>query len=110
MNISSSTARLSHLMPEATVILAPLAQAEVPVSDLLIRWSPVPGVSQYLLELENESADPEQSLTVNLPAVATSFLVPAAWLAADSNYQIGLATVAPNCNVVFVEETFRTAE
>lgn len=105
-----STARLSHLLPEATVILAPVAEAEVPMSDLIIRWSPVPGVSHYLLELENESADPEQSLNINLPADVTSFLVPAAWLAADSEYQIGLATVASNCNVVFVENAFRTAE
>jgi hypothetical protein len=105
-----STARLSHRMPEATVILEPVAEAEVPISDLLIRWSAVPGVSHYLLELENESADPEQSLNINLPAEVTSFLVPAAWLAADSEYQIGLATVAPNCNVVFVENVFRTAK
>jgi hypothetical protein len=105
-----STARLSHRMPEATVILEPTAEAEVPTSDLLIRWSAVPGVSHYLLELENESADPEQSLNINLPAEVSSFLVPAAWLQADSEYQIGVATVSANCNVVFIESVFRTAE
>jgi hypothetical protein len=105
-----SRPRLSHRMPEATVIMAPLEDQEVPVSDLLVRWSPVPGVTQYLLEIENESADPEQSLTINLPPEASSFLVPAGWLTAGSEYQIGVATVAANCNIVFVESTFRTEE
>jgi hypothetical protein len=106
----SSKARLSHLMPHETVIIAPGAEEEVPVADLVIRWSPVPGVEQYLLELENESADPEQSLSINLPPDATSFLVPAVWLSPGAEYQVGLATVAPNCNIVFVESTFVTAE
>lgn len=105
-----SRPRLSHRMPHATVILAPLADEEVPISDLLVRWSPVPGVAQYLLEIENESADPEQSLTINLPSQANSFLAPAEWLTPGSEYQVGVATVAANCNVVFVESTFRTAE
>ena len=34
-------------------------------------------VAQYLLEIENESADPEQSLTINLPPQANSFLLTA---------------------------------
>lgn len=105
-----SKARLSHALPDETVIIAPVAGVSVPVEDLVIRWSAVPGVAQYLLELENESADPEQSLSFNLPPDATSFLIPAVWLAPGAEYQVGLATVAPNCNVVFVESTFATAE
>ena len=97
-------------MPDATVIIAPVADEEVPISDLLVRWSPVPGIAQYLLEIENESTDPEQSLTINLPPEANSFLVPADWLTPGSEYQVGVATVANNCNVVFVESTFRTGE
>jgi hypothetical protein len=106
----SSRPRLSHLTPEPTVIIAPREGQEVPISDLLVQWTPVPGVSQYLIEVENESADPEQSLSVNLPPETTSFLVPAEWLRPGSEYQVGVATVAPNCNVVFVESTFETAE
>jgi len=102
--------RLSHRMPNETVIIAPVEGEQAPVSDLVIRWSAVPGVAQYLLELENESADPEQSLSINLPPEATSFLVPAAWLAPGAEYQVGLGTVAPNCNVVFIESTFETAD
>ena len=83
-----SRRRLSHRRPDATVITAPLADEEVPVSDLLVRWSPVPGVAQYLLEIENESTDPEQSLTINLPPQANSFLVPAGWLMPGSEYQV----------------------
>jgi hypothetical protein len=105
-----STPRLSHVMPAATVILSPSADAVVATGDLAIEWSPVTGISQYLLELENESADPEQSLTFNLPPAVTRFVVPSALLAPGSDYQIGIATVSSNCNVVFVETTFRTEE
>jgi hypothetical protein len=105
-----SRPRLSHLTPEPTVIIAPAEGQEVPIADLLVRWTPVPGVLQYLFELENESADPEQSLSINLPPEATSFLVPAEWLGQGSEYQVGVATVAKNCNVVFVESTFETAD
>jgi hypothetical protein len=104
-----SKARLSHQMPDPAVIIAPIEGEEIPLSDLTIRWSPVPGVSQYVLELENESADPEQSLSLNLPADVTSFTVPANWLVPGSEYQVGIATIAPNCNIVFVESTFQTA-
>jgi hypothetical protein len=104
-----STPALSHVMPDETVIIAPIADSVVPTTGLTIQWSSVPGVSQYLLELENESADPEQSLSINLPADVTSFEIPAAWLAAGADYQVGIATVGDNCNVVFVESTFRTA-
>jgi hypothetical protein len=65
---------------------------------------------QYIFEFENESAHPEQSFTLNLPAGVTSFEVPAALVVADSEYQVGVGSVHENGNVVFVEVQFSTAE
>jgi hypothetical protein len=104
----AGTARLSHELPPATVILSPADGASIPTGPLLIQWSPVPGAAQILLELENESADPEQALTFNLPADATSFEVPAALMAGGASYQLSIGTVAGNGNRVFVEVGFET--
>jgi len=107
----ASTASLSHDLPAATVIASPAADSEVDVSNgLLIEWSAVPGITEFILELENESADPEQSLSLNLPPDTTHFEVPASWVTPGGEYQVGVATVSPNGNVVFVEITFTTAE
>ncbi|HEU4531987.1 MAG TPA: hypothetical protein VFR59_12415 [Steroidobacteraceae bacterium] len=105
-----SRARLSHQMPEPTVILNPAPDASVGTGELTIQWSAVPGVAQYLVEFENESADPEQSLTVNVPASVTSFAVPPALLVPGADYQVGIATIARNGNVTFVESQFSTSE
>ncbi len=102
---------LSHDLPAAAVITSPAADSEVDGSSgIVIEWSAVPGVAEYILELENESADPEQSLSLNLPAGTTQFEVPASWVASGAEYQVGVATVAPNGNVVFAEIQFTTAE
>lgn len=105
-----SKARLSHQLPAPTVISFPLADSEVGTDSLTIQWSAVPGIREFILEFENESADPQQVLRLNLPADQTSFEVPAVMLVPGADYQVGVATVAENGNVVFVETTFSTAE
>jgi hypothetical protein len=106
-----STDPLSHDLPTAAVITSPAAGSEVDASNgIVIQWSSVPGVAEYIVELENESADPEQSLSLNLSPDATQFEIPASWLTAGAEYQVGVATVAPNGNVVFAEIQFTTAE
>ena len=93
------------------MIISPGADSEVDVSNgLVIEWSAVPGIAEFILELENESADPEQSLSLNLPPDTTHFEVPSSWITAGGEYQVGVATVSPNGNVVFVEIQFTTAE
>jgi hypothetical protein len=104
----AGTARLSHELPPATVIVSPADGASIPPGPLLIQWPAVPDAVQILVELENESADPEQVLTFNLPAHATSFEVPAALMSPAANYQLSHGTVAGNGNRVFVEVGFET--
>jgi hypothetical protein len=106
-----SVLTLSHEMPPAVTILHPAEEAEVPAHQgLVVRWSAAPDVAQFVLEIENESADPEQALTVNLPPHVTSFRVPAAFMRPGSEFQVGVHTVADNGNIVAVESAFTTAE
>ena len=104
------TAELSHQLPGETTILHPAHESVIPVDSLTIQWSNVPGIREYILEFENESADPEQALTLNLPPGTTSFEVPPGLLVAGSDFQVGIQTVADNGNIVAVEVTFSTPE
>lgn len=105
-----SEVEFEHALPGATTITNPAADAVLDAGDpLTITWTAVPDVAGYLLEFENESVDPEQSLQLNLGAGATSFAVPAALLVPEGEYQVGVATIGDNGNVVFVELNFTTA-
>lgn len=106
-----SVLALSHKLPPAVTILHPADGAELPAGQALtIRWSAAPGVEQFLLEFENESADPEQALTINLAPSVTSFRIPAVLMDSGSDYQISIETVGKNGNRVAVESTFTTSE
>jgi hypothetical protein len=104
------TARLSHLLPPVAVITHPAHESKIPLASLIVEWAPLTGVSQILLELENESADPEQVLTYNLSPTATRFEVPAELLAPGASYQLSIGTVAANGNRVFSEIEFETQQ
>lgn len=101
---------LSHDLPHGAVILWPMDEAVIPAGAFTIQWSAVPGVAQYLIELENESADPEQALSFNLPPDVTSFDVPASLVTAGAEYQLSVGTVGDNGNLTFVEVGFETEE
>jgi hypothetical protein len=103
-------ARLSHLMPPAPVIMTPVAESQVPAAALRVEWSAVPGLRKVVIELENESVDPEQVLSVELPGNATSFDVPAAFMQPGSDYQVGISAVGQNGNISVVETVFTTSD
>ncbi len=106
-----SVLTLSHDLPPAVTILHPAEDAEVPAwRGLVIRWSAAPGIEQFVLEVENESAEPEQAFTVNLPPHVRSFRVPASLMKPGAEFQVGIHTVAENGNIVAVESTFATAD
>ena len=105
-----SQAVLSHQLPEPVTILHPAQDAQVGTDSLVIQWSVVTGVREYVIEFENESADPEQILKVNVPASQSSFEIPSSMLAPGAEYQIGVWTVAENGNISVAETTFSTTE
>ena len=97
-------------MPPAVVILNPEEDAELSTDGLTLEWSAAPGVREYIVEFENESAEPQQALRVNVPASQNRFAVPASMLVPGSEFQVGVGSVAQNGNVVFSEITFSTAD
>jgi hypothetical protein len=106
-----SVVKLSHQLPAPVTILHPANEAELPAGEpLIIRWSSVPDIEEYVLEFENESGDREQALTINLAADVTSFRIPASLMVSGGEFQIGIHTVAENGNIVAVESTFTTAD
>ncbi len=104
------SATLSHELPGAVVIVSPVEESVIAPGALTISWTPVPDAAQYIVEFENESADPEQSFSFVVGRDTTSFAVPGAIVVPASDYQVGVASVHENGNVVFVETTFSTAD
>lgn len=102
---------LSHQLPAAATILHPADEAELPARQALtIQWSSVPGIAGYVLEFENESADPEQAFTINLAPNVKSWRIPAILMVRGGEFQIGIHTIAKNGNIVVVEQVFTTEE
>jgi len=101
---------LSHELPAPVTILHPQQDAALPADALTIQWSAVPGIREYVVEFENESADPEQVLKVNVPASQTSFQVPSSMLVPGASYQVGVWTVATSGNISVVETSFSTTD
>lgn len=106
----AGTSVLSHELPSPITILWPMSGQVVPSDALTIQWSQAADASSIILEFENESADPEQSFTLNFPADVTSFGVPASLLVPGADYQVGVAAIGDTGNIVFAEVEFSTTE
>lgn len=106
-----SVLTLSHDLPAPVTILHPADEAELPAGEpLVVRWSRVTGIAEYILEFENETEDREQAFTINLAPHVTSYRIPAGLLPPGGEFQIGVHTVAENGNIVAVESVFTTEE
>jgi hypothetical protein len=100
---------LSHELPATSAFVEPGLDAEnVPVKGLVIRWTPVAGVSGYVVELEQD--DLGVSLEAHLPGSTSSLSVPDGFLRPGTEYDLGIGTVSKEGNVSFVETSFTTAE
>jgi hypothetical protein len=104
------SAELSHELPGAVAIVSPAQESVIAPGPLTIVWSAVPDAAQYIVEFENETADPEQSFSFVVGPGTTSFVVPVALVVPGSEFQVGVASVHENGNVVFSEATFSTAD
>ncbi len=105
----SGESTLSHELPATTAFVQPGVGAQkVPVKGLEIRWTPVAGVSGYVVELEQDELG--VSLEAHLPGSASSLSVPDGFLRPGTEYDLGIGTVSKGGNVSFVETSFTTAE
>lgn len=105
----SGESTLSHQLPPTTSFVHPAADAEgVAVEGLEIRWSAVPGVAGYVVEIGQHELG--LHLETRLPASASSLALPAGFVVAGREYDLGIGTVSKEGNISFVETSFTTAE
>lgn len=101
-------ATLNHTLPASVSFLTPEEEAEdVEIEGLQITWTPVAGMAAYIVEIEQD--DLEVSIIATLSGDATSFAIPANFLAPGLEYTFAIGSVAENGNMSFVETTFTTA-
>lgn len=103
-------ATLNHNLPATAAFLNPEPEAEnVPVEGLAIKWSPVEGLSAYIVEVEAEGEGQNAAIMATLPGTAQSFAVPDGFLQPGAEYKVSIGTVAEGGNRSFVETAFTTA-
>ncbi|MBZ0171178.1 MAG: hypothetical protein K8E66_02240, partial [Phycisphaerales bacterium] len=100
-------AELSHELPPTVADLHPADARGVPIDGLVISWSAVAGAAAYAIEVEQD--DLGVAVEASLPGSATSFAVPDGFLAAGTEYKLGVGTVSESGNISVVETTFTTA-
>ncbi len=111
------TAVLTTALPAGPVIVTPQEDAEVPAGKaLVIDWEPVTetivpdigplSVSGYKVIVSNEDTGDE--FTIDLPADMTDVTVPAAFLAADTEFDFEIFVVEESGNQTITESNFVT--
>ena len=101
---------LSHALLDASTITSPADGAtDVPLTGVTVTWTPSPGVTRYIVEVEEEDIE-TNSLVVDVPGTSTSFAIPDGWLLAGTTYQVGVGAVGPTGNVTVYEHVFTTVE
>jgi len=90
---------LSHVLPKPAVV-------EMDKTSGTVSWAPVSGVKGYRLEFEREVKGQDVlKLTLDLPSSVTDFQVPKVFLG-PGDYQVGIAAISRNGNIVVVEKEF----
>jgi hypothetical protein len=101
-------AMLSHGLPALARFVRPAPEAEnVGLKDVVLAWTPVKDMQALVVYVEQEELG--LSVTARLPGSASSFAVPAGFLAPGTEYVMGIGTVAKDGNASYVESSFKTA-
>jgi hypothetical protein len=100
-------ATLSHAFPGTARVLQPRAdQHDVPVSNMQVKWKPVPNASAYVLTVEHEKTGRE--LRAMLAGNATTFIIPDGYLVPGLRYKLAISTVGKDGNRTVSEIDFTT--
>lgn len=99
---------LRHRLPAPTTFVKPAPSAEnVPVTDLVIAWSPVEGAASYVVSIKQKAFHVQ--ITALLPGSSTSVAVPPGLLLPGRQYDLAIGTVTHEGNISEVATTFTTA-
>jgi len=109
-----ASARLTHALPDAPVILSPEEEAEdVDPDDTVVEWETVPDppgsrIMGYIVVVEKDEGQLE-TFTVNLPRRATSVSVPPEFMRPGTAYKAEVLAVEKSGNKTISEHEFETA-
>jgi hypothetical protein len=106
------SAKLTHDIPGAPVILTPEEDDIVDPEDVVVTWSKVTtpasiNIESYQIIVTNDE-DPQFEYNVRLPADATSLSVPAEFFAPDTEYELEILAVEESGNQTISVIFFRT--
>lgn len=102
------TAELLHDLLPAPSFSPSEGELVDPNADLVVTWDPVAEAKSYTIEIKQDDLD--VNITAKLDSDVTNFSVPTDFLAPGTEYEIGIATEAPNGNISVTEGTFQTME
>ncbi len=98
---------LSHRLPATVKFQVPAAEAkDVSIEDVKISWSAVPGITSYIVEVEQDEL--KTRFQAFLPKSFTTMAVPNGFLMPGTEYKLGIGTVTTEGNISFVETSFTT--
>ena len=98
---------LSHIFPEPASLSFPKeGQADVPTSNVTLRWNAPSGVTGCVVVLEQTGTAFE--VRAHLPGDARSFAVPAGFLRPGTAYKVAIGTISRAGSRSFVETEFKT--
>ncbi len=98
---------LSHRLPATAQFMTPAPEAkDVSTKNVMISWNTVPGVTRYIVKIEQDELGTKIETT--LSGSATSFDVPDGFLAPGTKYELAIGTVSAAGNISFVETSFTT--
>lgn len=102
---------LSHQLPAPITVLSPAEDDVLPHSSAYtLEWSQASDASEIFLELECETEESAQVLTLNFAPDVMSFEIPASLLVPGAECQVGIAALAESGNKIFTEVPFTTSE
>lgn len=107
------SARLTHVLPDAPVILSPEEEEEgVDPNDTVVEWETVPDppgsrIMGYIVVVEKDEGRLE-TFTVNLPRGATHVSVPAEFMRPGTVYKAEVLAVERSGNRTITEVEFET--
>ena len=94
-------------MPATVKFQVPAAEAkDVSIEDVKISWSAVPGITSYIVEVEQDEL--KTRFQALLPKSSTTLAVPNGFLMPGTEYQLEIGTVTTEGNISFVETSFTT--
>lgn len=102
----AGTARLSHNLPPAPVILSPSNGEQVDRNNTVIRWQAISGIASYQVIVANEDLGVQMAVDIKPPT--TRVTVPSEFLRSATEYSVEVLAIGDNGNKTITQQAFVT--